>query len=110
MLVALQVTFSAVCLHTAVPFFEDWSEPSLNWGLAIPLLYAGIPSLAVTFYLFASVLRRAPAIQGAAVAYLTPFFGVLFSWILVGDRLGTAEMVGGLLVIAGVAVLSTDRR
>ena len=110
MLVALQVTFSAVCIHTAVPFFEDWSETSLNWGLAIPLLYAGIPSLAVTFYLFASVLRRAPAIQGAAVAYLTPFFGVLFSWILVGDRLGTAEMVGGLLVIAGVAVLSTDRR
>ena len=110
MLVALQVTFSAVCLHTAVPFFEDWSETSLNWGLAIPLLYAGIPSLAVTFYLFASVLRRAPAIQGAAVAYLTPFFGVLFSWLLVGDRLGTAEMVGGLLVIAGVAVLSTDRR
>jgi len=110
MLVALQVTFSAVCIHTAVPFFEDWSETSLNWGLAIPLLYAGIPALAVTFYLFASVLRRAPAIQGAAVAYLTPFFGVLFSWLLVGDGLGTAEMLGGLLVIAGVAVLSTDRR
>ena len=108
MLVALQISFSAVCLHAAVPFLEDWSDTSLNWGLILPLLYAGIPSLAVTFYLFASVLRRAPAIQGAAVAYLTPFFGVLFSWVLVGDRLGRVEMVGGLLV--GVAVLSSDRK
>jgi drug/metabolite transporter (DMT)-like permease len=110
MLVALQITFSAVCLHVAVPFVEDWSETSFTWGLTLPLLYAGIPSLAVTFYLFASVLRRAPAIQGAAVAYLTPFFGVVFSWVLVGDQLGRAEMLGGLLVIVGVAVLSTDRR
>lgn len=110
MLVALQITFSAVCLHVAVPFVEDWSETSFTWGLTLPLLYAGIPSLAVTFYLFASVLRRAPAIQGAAVAYLTPFFGVVFSWLLVGDQLGRAEMLGGLLVIVGVAVLSTDRR
>ncbi|HAX04908.1 MAG TPA: hypothetical protein DCX77_04455 [Acidimicrobiaceae bacterium] len=110
MLVALQITFSAVCLHIAVPFVEDWSETSFTWGLTMPLLYAGIPSLAVTFYLFASVLRRAPAIQGAAVAYLTPFFGVIFSWVLVGNRLGGSEMLGGLLVIVGVAVLSTDRR
>ena len=110
MLVALQISFSAVCLHAAVPFLEDWSDTSLNWGLILPLLYAGIPSLAVTCYLFASVLRRSPAIQGAAVAYLTPFFGVLFSWVLVGDRLGRVEMVGGLLVIVGVAVLSSDRK
>jgi len=110
MLVALQISFSAVCLHAAVPFLEDWSDTALNWGLILPLLYAGIPSLAVTFYLFASVLRRAPAIQGAAVAYLTPFFGVLFSWVLVGDQLGRVEMVGGLLVIVGVAVLSSDRK
>ena len=110
MLVALQITFSAICLHLAVPFVEDWSDTSMGWGLALPLLYAGIPSLAVTFYLFASVLRRAPAIQGAAVAYLTPFFGVLFSWLLVGDRLGTFEMLGGALVVTGVALLSVDRR
>tara|TARA_S200000501_G_scaffold373865_1_gene422037 strand:- start:4330 stop:5241 length:912 start_codon:yes stop_codon:yes gene_type:complete len=110
MLVALQITFSAGCLHLAVPFFEDWSETSFTWGLAMPLLYAGIPSLAVTFYLFASVLRRAPAVQAAAVAYLTPFFGVIFSWLLIGDRLGATEIFGGLLVVAGVAVLSTDRR
>ena len=60
--------------------------------------------------LFATVLRRAPAIQGAAVAYLTPFFGVVFGWFLLGDRFSLVELCGGALVIGGVAVLSTDPR
>ena len=56
------------------------------------------------------VAAAAAAVQAAAVAYLTPFFGVIFSWLLIGDRLGVTEIFGGLLVVAGVAVLSTDRR
>jgi len=93
-----------------VPLVESWSDTQMGWGLVLPLLYAGIPSLAVTFVLFATVLRRAPAIQGAAVAYLTPFFGVLFGWLLVGDRFSVIELSGGVLVIGGVAMLSTDSR
>ena len=110
MLVACQILLSALCLHAAVPLVESWSDTEMGWGLVLPLLYAGIPSLAVTFVLFATVLRRAPAIQGAAVAYLTPFFGVLFGWLLVGDRFSGIELSGGVLVIGGVAMLSTDSR
>nr|MCS5687465.1 EamA family transporter [Acidimicrobiales bacterium] len=108
MLVTCQILLSAICLHATVPFIESWSDTEIGWGLALPLLYAGIPSLAVTFVLFATVLRRAPAIQGAAVAYLTPFFGVLFGWLLVGDRFSLIELGGGVLVVGGVAMLSTD--
>ena len=110
MLVTCQILISACCLHAMVPFVGGWSDTDFSLGLLIPLLYAGIPSLAITFVLFATVLRRAPAIQGAAVAYLTPFFGVLFGWVLVGDRFSVLELCGGLLVIGGVAVLSTDSR
>lgn len=110
MLVTCQILLSAICLHATVPFIESWSDTEIGWGLALPLLYAGIPSLAVTFVLFATVLRRAPAIQGAAVAYLTPFFGVLFGWLLVGDRFSLIELGGGVLVVGGVAMLSTDPR
>ncbi len=110
MLVTCQILLSAICLHAAVPFIESWSDTEIGWGLALLLLYAGIPSLAVTFVLFATVLRRAPAIQGAAVAYLTPFFGVLFGWLLVGDRFSLIELGGGVLVVGGVAMVSTDPR
>ncbi len=110
MLVTCQISLSALCLHAVVPIIETWSDTDLSWGLVVPLLYASIPSLAITFVLFATVLRRAPAIQGAAVAYLTPFFGVVFGWFLLGDRFSLVELCGGALVIGGVAVLSTDPR
>jgi len=41
---------------------------------------------------------------------LTPFFGVLFGWLLVGDRFSLIELGGGVLVVGGVAMLSTDPR
>ena len=60
--------------------------------------------------MFAPAPVHSSVAADAAVAYLTPFFGVIFSWLLIGDRLGATEIFGGLLVVAGVAVLSTDRR
>lgn len=109
MLVAVQILMSCACLHLVVPFVEDWGDTTPGWGLWWPLMYAGIPSLALSFALFATVLRRAPAIQAAVSAYLTPVFGVLFGWLLRGERFGAAELAGGLMVVAGVVVLTTSQ-
>lgn len=106
MLVALQILMSCACLHLLVPIIEDWGDTDFGLGLYLPLLYAGIPSLAVSFALFATVLRRAPAIQASASAYLTPVFGVAFGWMLRDERFGAVELVGGALVVVGVLVLS----
>tara|TARA_B110000438_G_scaffold31266_1_gene30817 strand:+ start:5147 stop:6082 length:936 start_codon:yes stop_codon:yes gene_type:complete len=110
MLVAMQIVMSCICLHLVVAFFGGWEQTTWGWGLYWPLLYAGIPSLAVSFVLFATVLRRAPAIQGAAVAYLTPLFGVFFGWVIRGERFGIIEVLGGALVIFGVVAVSFDGR
>ena len=110
MLVAMQILMSCICLHLVVAFFGGWEGTTWGWGLYWPLLYAGIPSLAVSFVLFATVLRRAPAIQGAAVAYLTPLFGVFFGWVIRGERFGIIEVLGGALVIFGVVAVSCDSR
>ena len=110
MLVAVQIMMSCLSLHLVVPFIEDWGDTDFGWGLLLPLLYAGIPALAISFALFATVLRRAPAIQASAAAYLTPVFGVTFGWLLRDERFGTVELVGGALVVVGVVVLSFSNR
>ncbi len=110
MLVAVQILMSCVCLHLLVPFLEDWGDTDFGWGLYLPLAYAGIPSLALSFALFATVLRRAPAIQASVAAYLTPVFGVTFGWLLRDERFGVAELMGGALVVVGVLVLSFSNR
>jgi len=109
MLVAMQIMMSCVCLHLAVPVVEDWGDTEWVAGLWWPLVYAGIPALAVSFALFATVLRRAPAIQASVAAYLTPVFGVTFGWLIRDERFGVIELLGGALVVIGVLTLSFSR-
>jgi drug/metabolite transporter (DMT)-like permease len=65
--------------------------------------------MAVPFSLVATVLRRAPAYQGAAVAYLIPIFGLLASWLVRGEPLAPLELAGGTMVIGGVVLVNRPR-
>lgn len=109
MFVACQLAVSAVVVGALAAAVEgaDGIEPGR--GLLLPLLYSAIPAMAVPFSLVATVLRRAPAYQGAAVAYLIPLFGLLASWLVRGERLEAAELVGGLLVVGGVVLVNRPR-
>ena len=97
MLVALQIAFSAVCLHLAVHSSKTGPIPLWVGGLrCLTLCRYSIPC--ITFYLFKYPptcpcdTRRCRCLPDAVL-------GVLFSWLLVGDRLGTFEILGGALVV-----------
>ena len=107
MLVAIQLIMSALVLIPFGLLVEGTGEVDPGWGLFLPLLYSAVPSQAVTFALLATVVRYASPTQAAASAYLVPVFGVLFGWLIRGERLGVVELVGGALVVAGVFVVAT---
>lgn len=107
MLVGVQLYMSALCLIPFALLVEGTSDMDWSVGLFAPLLYAAIPANAVTFALLATVVRRATPTQAASTAYLIPLFGVFFGWLLRDERLGVAELLGGLLIIVGVYVLVT---
>ena len=107
MLVGVQLYMSALCLIPFALLVEGTGDTEWTLGLFAPLLYAAIPANAVTFALLATVVRRATPTQAAASAYLVPVFGVFFGWLIRDERLGLAELVGGLLVVAGVYLLVT---
>ena len=107
MLVGIQLVMSAVLLLPFAVLVEDVGSTDWSLGLFVPMLYAAIPSNAVTFSLMATVVRRATPTQAAASAYLIPVFGVGFGWLIRDERLGIAELVGGLLVVIGVAIVVT---
>lgn len=107
MLVGIQLVMSAVLLLPFAVLVEDVGATDWSLGLFVPMLYAAIPSNAVTFSLMATVVRRATPTQAAASAYLIPVFGVGFGWLIRDERLGIAELVGGLLVVIGVAIVVT---
>ena len=107
MLVAIQLMMSAVMLLPSAVLVEDVGATDWGLGLLVPLAYAGIIASAVTFTLLSTIALYASPTQAAATAYLMPFFGVLFGWLIADETLGWAELFGGLLVTAGVFFVVT---
>ncbi len=107
MIVAVQLPMSAAVLIPIALLTEGVANTDWSMGLFLPLAYAAIPANAVTFALMAIIVKRAAATQAAATAYLIPISGVFFGWLIRGERLGTIELVGGVLVVAGVYLLVT---
>ncbi len=108
MLVGVQLMMSAAVLMPLALVVEGTGGTDWSTGLLVPLLYAAIPANAVTFALLATVATRATPTQASASAYLIPVFGVAFGWLLRDERLGSVELVGGLLVVAGVYLVVTS--
>ena len=106
MFVALQLLMSAVTLLAISTPVEGWGGIQVGWKLAVPLVFSAIPSMAIPFAMLNTVLRRAPAIQAAAMGYLIPVFGVLASWLVRGEVLASAEWAGGALIMVGVVLVN----
>jgi drug/metabolite transporter (DMT)-like permease len=65
----------------------------LSWGLAM--------------ILWMHLLRRLDVSQASVSIYLLPLLGVLFSAVLLKERITAAMIGGGLLTLAGTVLITT---
>jgi drug/metabolite transporter (DMT)-like permease len=71
---------------------------SVSAKAAVAVVFLGCGS-AVAYVLLCSVLASVPSHRVAVSMFLTPLFGVFFSWLLAGEDLHARDAVGGLLVL-----------
>ncbi|CAM4266962.1 DMT family transporter [Deinococcus marmoris] len=76
--------------------------PAAAWG---PLLYLGIVATALTTLLQTVGQRTVSAAEASLIYALEPVTATLFSFLLIGERVGLRGALGGLLVV-GSTVLS----
>lgn len=106
---------TAVQLLTMAILGAVWAAPELVGQLGAiatnfsVLLYLGLVVTATTIGLQVVVQRWVPAHETALIYASEPVFAAVFSFWLLGERLGTRGMVGGGLVLAAM-VLSQKRR
>lgn len=75
-----------------------------TWGVVASVVYtAGAASL-IGYVIWNSLLARFPTSQVAPFSLLVPLVGVLSAWLVLGDRPTVAELIGGALLLLGVAV------
>lgn len=80
----------------------DW----VVWGA---VLYLGLIMTAVGYGIWYTLVRRNPVSLVAPFLLLLPVFAVLGGFLFLGERLSPQVMIGGAIVIAGVAFILFDR-
>jgi drug/metabolite transporter (DMT)-like permease len=108
MVVGLQMLVGAAVLAVAALIFETWE---VRWSprLIGAFLYTTlVPGLLATWVWFALVARIG-AVKGAAFHFLNPFFGVAIAALLLGERLGPADVIGVAIIAAGILAVQLSR-
>jgi drug/metabolite transporter (DMT)-like permease len=75
--------------------------PMLSWLAALSL---GILCTGIAYVVFFRVIQRAGASRAATSTYLIPIFGVLWGWLLLGER-PTWTMIASAVLILGSVIL-----
>lgn len=103
-LAAMPMAVCAAVTGTLALVFERhqplvWTPASVG-----SLLYLAIAGSCVTFTLYYWLLRHVPASRVALLAYMTPVVAVLTGVVFLDEPLTARIVIGGLLVIGGVAL------
>ena len=74
------------------------------------LLGLGIAATAIPIVLFMQLIRSAGPTRAAMVGYLMPVWTAVLAILFLGERVGLRELLGGAVVLAGVALVSFSVR
>jgi drug/metabolite transporter (DMT)-like permease len=109
MVVGLQMFVGSAVLGVIALATETWQvnwTPRLGWAFAYTTL---VPGLMATWVWFALV-GRIGAVRAATFHFLNPFFGVATGAVLLGERLELWDMVGVVIIAAGILAVQWSRR
>ncbi|HRO13918.1 MAG TPA: DMT family transporter [Paracoccus sp. (in: a-proteobacteria)] len=109
MIVGLQMAVGAAALLVPAAVLE-WGQPiRWSWGLVAAFAYTVVaPGVFATFIWF-RLVTRIGAVRAATFHFLSPPLGVAIAAALLGERFGWSDIVGSIIVAAGILMVQTAR-
>jgi drug/metabolite transporter (DMT)-like permease len=98
---------SALLLGVCWWEFEQTATFVFSTRSVASVLYLSLISAAFGFVAFAWLLQHNSASRVAALVFLAPVFGVLFSWLLLRETFTGLQLLGVLGVCGGVYIVSS---
>jgi drug/metabolite transporter (DMT)-like permease len=83
----------------------NWAPDAL-WALAYLVVFGSCIAYGAYFWL---VYQVTPASLGT-YAYVNPLVAVLLGWLLLGERLSGVQMIGTIIILAGVMIVTLAPR
>lgn len=100
----------------AIPLFLVLSlliEPADAWRFSVRaiagVLYLGLVGACLGFVLMAWLSRSYSASRVNVFVFLSPVFGVLIGWTMLGETVSALQAIGALAVAAGILIVTAER-
>ncbi len=100
---SLVVWLPAAAANVAVDGF-----PPVSLGASAGVLYLAVCGTFLAYLGWIVALRHVDATVAAPTLFLQPLVGTLLAVLLLGERFGPATGAGGVLIIAGIWIVSTQ--
>jgi probable blue pigment (indigoidine) exporter len=109
MIVGLQMLVGSAMLWVPALVFESF-DVTWTWQFGVAFTYTVIvPGLGATLIWF-YLVDRIGATPAAVFHFLTPFFGVMIAAVLLGEQLGSMDVVGVLIITGGILAVQLSRQ
>lgn len=95
-----------------VPFTADFGSVALFGGAVpwwVPMLIVGVLSTGVAYTLNIAAAELLGSRLSSFMGLLEVVFATVYAWLLLGEQLTPLQGVGGLLILAGIAAVHSDR-
>lgn len=109
MIVGLQMLVGSAVLWVPALAFETFIV-TWTWQLGVAFAYTvlvpGLMATVIWFYL----VDRIGATPAAVFHFLTPFFGVSIAALLLGEELGSMDIIGVLVITGGILAVQLSKK
>jgi drug/metabolite transporter (DMT)-like permease len=95
----------ALPLHTA---FGDVTLLGRQVAWIVPILGLSLIATVLAYVAGIAAVRALGSRLASFVGLSEVMFAVVFAWLLLGQRLDTMQLAGGVLVVAGIAFVRLD--
>jgi len=96
--------FLALSLWLEGPAVIEAALRGIGWQTILLLAYLAFGATILGYGLWSRLLSRYPASQVAPFSLLVPVVGLTSASVLLGERLGTLQLGGALLVMLGLGL------
>jgi drug/metabolite transporter (DMT)-like permease len=100
----IQFTVVTLCAAIAALAFERPTLDALH-GAAVPILFVGLVSTALTYSLFAVAIRHTTPPEAAVILSAESLFAASAGAVMLGERLSPVSWFGAGLMIAAVLLV-----
>jgi len=104
------IIWSLIFIFPFCVYQQPWTNlnPSINSTIA--LIYLGVFPTGVAFMLRFHILTKVGMVFQTQVAYLIPIFGVLFSYIIMDEKITWKVLVSLIIIISGIYMVKKGNK